>query len=93
MKSATVQEMETIIRTSSIPDLKSFMRNMLDFVLHKETYEKHFGSAMDNFIQACRNIVIDPTSVRLSKLIERLFTDAKLSEILSPGSMPSDHAT
>lgn len=82
MKSATVQDMEAIIRTSPIPDLKLFMANMLSYCIDKQTYERHFGSAMDNFVHACRTIVQDPNSGRLCKLVKTLFADSKLTKLL-----------
>lgn len=93
LKSATVQHMETVIRTSTIQDLRLFMLKMLDLCVHKETYEKHFGSAMDNFAQACRNIVEDPQSRRLGKLVALLFADAKITHLIEakPQSAPEAH--
>ncbi len=86
LKSATVQDLETIIRTSEVPELMLFMGKMLDLCVNKQTYEKHFGSAMDNFVQACRNIVNDPKTGRLCKLIKILFSDSKLTEELNHNS-------
>jgi hypothetical protein len=84
MKSATVQDMDSLIRTLPIPNLKLFMRCMLDYALHKETYEKHFGSAMDNFVEACRGISRDQTSGRLGKLIIGLFAESGRPGLLDP---------
>lgn len=60
------------------------MVKMLDLYIHKQTYEKHFGSAMDNFVQACRNIAQNPSSGRLGKLLKILFDDSKLTNLLDP---------
>lgn len=81
-KSATVKDMESIIRNSKIPDMRFFMAKMLDLCIHKERYEQYFGSAMDNFIQACRNITQDPLSARLGNLINKLFTEPELKKLL-----------
>ncbi|EKN3528851.1 P-loop NTPase fold protein [Yersinia enterocolitica] len=80
-KSSTVQDMEAIIRKSPISDMRFFMSKMKDLCIHKEMYEKYFGSAMDNFIQACRNIVEDPQAVRLGNLIKKLFADSELKNL------------
>ncbi len=82
LKSATVQDFEVIIRTSEVPDLQLFMGKMLELCANKQNYEKHFGTAMDNFVQACRNIVNDQNSGRLSKLINILFAESNLTETI-----------
>lgn len=80
-KSSTVQDMETIIRKSPISDMRLFMAKMIDICINKDMYEKYFGSAMDNFIQACRNIVADPQAHRLGNLIKKLFADTELKNL------------
>lgn len=89
MKSATVHDMETIIRTSTIQDMRLFMLKMLDLCNNKDTYEKHFGSAMDNFVQACKKIIEDPQSGRLGKLVTRLFADSKIAYMLETKPQPA----
>lgn len=84
LKSATVQDMEKIIRTSAVPNLKLFMGRMIEMYINKQNYINPFGTAMDNFVQACRNIVSDPNSWRLGKLIKVLFSDSKLEKELEP---------
>ncbi|MBK5551926.1 NTPase KAP [Pseudomonas sp. TH03] len=83
-QSATVQDMETIIREGAIPEMRFFMAKMLDLCINKETYEQHFGLAMDNYIHACKSIAQDPQSGRLGKLVKRLFIDSKLESLLEP---------
>lgn len=83
LKSATIQDLETIIRTSEVPDLKLFMGKMLELYANKQNYEQHFGQAMDNFAQACRKIANDMSAGRLSKLIKVLFADSNLTEDLN----------
>ncbi|CNC11641.1 P-loop NTPase fold protein [Yersinia intermedia] len=82
LNSATVQEMEEIIKNSDIPNMRFFMATMLEFCIHKETYESSFKPAMDNFIQSCKNIVQTPESGRLGKLLEHLFTESELKSLL-----------
>lgn len=84
LKSATPEDMEAVIRTSTTADLMVFMGKMLDLCIHKQTYLVHFGSAMDNFVRACRSIAQDPSSGRLGKLIEELFAESNLKQLLTP---------
>lgn len=79
MKTATVNDFEATIRNASINDLQKFMSKMLDLCANKEAYVTHFGSAMDNFTDACRRIVQDAHSPRLAKLVKILFADTKIS--------------
>lgn len=90
MKSATVQDFEATIRSLDINDLRYFMSRFLDLCVHRATYQPHFGTAMDNFIEACRKICSDANSGRLSSLIKLLFKDAHLeSELNQPPKIPS----
>ena len=82
LKSATVAEFESIIKTCDIEDLRIFMRKMLELTMQKNNYETHFGSAMDHFVDACRNIAHDPHSGRLGKLMKSLFASSKLQALL-----------
>lgn len=79
MKSATADEFEATIRSRPSSELKLFMRKMLDFCVHRGTYEPHFGPAMDNFTNACRAIANDATKPRLAALVKRLFENANLT--------------
>lgn len=83
MQHATVEAMELIIRTASTQDLRLFMAKMLQLTANQENYEKHFGSAMENFVKACQRILNEKSNPRLEKIIQHLFEDAKLSERLS----------
>ncbi|CAM5407226.1 P-loop NTPase fold protein [Eoetvoesiella caeni] len=83
LKVATVEAFESTIRTVPASDLQMFMAKMLDFTAQGDRYEQYFGSAMANFVEACRRIVADPTVPRLTKILNHLFNEAKLSELLS----------
>jgi hypothetical protein len=84
MKSASVADFEATIESLEIENLRLFMCRFLDMCVHKGTYQPHFGSAMDHFTQACRNIVSDPSQARLGALITLLFKDAKMESELKP---------
>ena len=53
MKSASIKDFEETIKALDASDLRLFMCRFLDFCIHRETYKQHFGSAMDNFTEAC----------------------------------------
>lgn len=54
-------------------------------------YKDNFGHATDRFVEACKNIAIDPSSGRLGKLIKSLFANSKLSHLVeSPVANPGD---
>lgn len=84
MKSATVTDFETTIKSLEINDLRLFLCKFVDMCVHKENYLSHFGSATDHFTKACRNITADPNQARLGKLIKMLFQDAKIESELNP---------
>jgi hypothetical protein len=65
-------------------DLKLFVPKNVDFCANRATYEKHFGSAMDNFLIACRTICAGNTNSRLTALIRNVFADSKLIDDLEP---------
>lgn len=90
MKSASVQEFETTIKSLDIDDLRMFMSRCLTLCVQRATYQQHFGTAMDHFVEACRKICADPNSGRLSDLIKLLFKDAKLELELNPTPPKAD---
>ncbi len=84
LQSASVSDMEAIIRTSSLFDLQEFMAKMLEWCNNQAAHEPRFGSAMDHFVLACQNIRQDAGAARLGKLIDRMFAASNLSERLAP---------
>lgn len=88
MHSATVEEIETLLRSYKMPEFKRILLRMLDLTLHKNTYINHFGPAMDNFIMACRNIVNDGEALRRGRIITELFTEFKAGKLLEPEKPP-----
>jgi len=84
MKSATVVDFEQTIKALDIPNLRIFMRKMLELCAQEKAYQSHFGLAMAHFTEACRNITQDPSSGRLGTLVQGLFSHAKLSDKLIP---------
>lgn len=88
MKSASVADFEATIKSLEVNDLRLFLCRFVDMCVHKGTYLPRFGSAMDHFTQACRNITTDPDQARLGALIKLLFKDAKIeSELNLPAAV------
>lgn len=84
MKRATATDFESAIRNMEIEKLRRFMRRMIEIRLQKQTYDQHFGTATERFVEACRTIANDPASNRLAGLIKRLFAGTALASELSP---------
>ena len=87
MKSATASDFESAIRNMDINNLKRFMRRMIDMRLQRQTFDPHFGTATDRFVDACRCISNDKTCSRLAGLIDRLFAGAGLAFELAPSQV------
>ncbi len=79
MKEATAADFESAIRTMEIEKLRKFMRRMIEMRLQRQSYDPHFGTATERFVDACRAIANDPASSRLAGLIKRLFAGTALA--------------
>ncbi|SEM70457.1 KAP family P-loop domain-containing protein [Bradyrhizobium sp. OK095] len=88
MKNATVEDFESALKGLEMDDFRRFMRRMLEMWLQRQQYESHFGSALDRFVEACKNIIGDPHSARLGTLIKRLFEDAGIEADLLTYAAP-----
>ncbi|MET4489464.1 P-loop NTPase fold protein [Bradyrhizobium sp. LA7.1] len=88
MKSATVEDFESTIKSLGVDDFRPFMRRMLEMRIQRQAYEAHFGSATDRFVEACRNIVNAPDAGRLGTLIKSLFDGAGIEAELAPRAAP-----
>ena len=85
MKGASATDFESAIRNMEIDKLRRFMRRMIEMRLQRQTYDSHFGTATERFVEACRTISNDPGSSRLAGLVKRLFAGTALaSELISP---------
>jgi hypothetical protein len=84
LRAATVKDFEEAIKSLEADQLRLFMCKFLELCVHHEKYISHFGTAMQHFIEACKNINSDPNTGRLPQLIQFLFKDAKLSPQLDP---------
>lgn len=87
MKRATAADFEAAIRGMDIDKLRRFMRRMIEMRLQRATYDSHFGTATQHFIDACRAISNDPNSPRLAALIKKLVSRTALAaELSSPAA-------
>lgn len=83
LKHATASDFEATIRnTEDLYMFRRFMRQMIKMRLQRHTYDSHFGSATERFVEACRTIANDKASPRLSGLIKQLFKDSALESEL-----------
>lgn len=94
---------ETILRTATVEDfmhtilsihgeeLRVFLYKNLDILAHRETYSSHFGSAPENFLEACKRIRDERAGTRWASLIENVYSDAKLDAQLdaTPAAAPA----
>lgn len=84
MKRATAADFDAAIRGMEIDTLPRFMRRMIEMRLQRATYEPHFGTATQHFMDACRAISNDSNSPRLAALIKKLFARTALAAELIP---------
>lgn len=84
MKRATAADFDAAIRGMDIDTLRRFMRRMIEMRLQRATYDAHFGTATQHFIDACRAISNDSNSPRLAALIKKLFARTALAVELTP---------
>ena len=91
LQKATAADFEVAIRSiEDIDVLRRFMRQMIDMRLNRETYDAHFGSASERFMEACRAIAYDPASPRLSSLLHLLLDKTAVANELSVLAEPAD---
>lgn len=84
MKRATVADFDAAIRSLEVDTLRRFMRRMIEMCLQRSTYDAHFGTATQHFLDACRAISSDSKSPRLAALINKLFAKTALAVELTP---------
>ncbi|WP_439890714.1 P-loop NTPase fold protein [Ralstonia sp. 25C] len=85
MRAATIDDFETAMRTLKGRDFKLFVLKSLDILEQHEMYEKHFGQAGMNFLEACRRIVRAEKESRFGRLLRELFAESKVPALLAEG--------
>lgn len=87
LRRATAADFETAIRKmEDLDKLRRFMRQMINMRLQRATYDPHFGTATERFVEACRAIADDTASPRLASLVQRLFSGTPLASELASES-------
>lgn len=87
MRAATVDDFETAMRSLKGLDFKLFVLKSLDILEQHEMYEKHFGHAGMNFLEACQRIVKAEKESRFGRLLQMLFAESKVSALLAEGGL------
>jgi len=91
LRLATVESFENAVRTSETFDLQTLFAKMLDLAQNPEDAAEKFGSATENFTEACRRIVRDESVPRLARLVHNVFAESKLSDVLEGAPKASDN--
>jgi hypothetical protein len=93
LRRATAADFEITIREmEDLDKLRRFMRQMIKMRLQRATYDPHFGTATERFVEACRAIANDAASPRLAGLVRRLFGGTPLASELAPQSHAAGQA-
>ena len=93
MRQATAADFEEAIRgIQDLDELRRFMRRMIEMRLQRATYDSHFGTATERFMEVCRALANDPNSPRLAGLIRRLFSETALASEIEPRLLPNEQA-
>ena len=85
LSAASIGDFEHALRTLDSDSFRMFSTELVQRLLHKDQFPK-FGSAMDNFAEACRNIVTGPEPGRLAQILQQLFESYGLSGLLTSGA-------
>jgi len=93
LRRATAADFEATIREmEDLDKLRCFMRQMIKMRLQSATYDPHFGTATQRFVEACRAIANDAASPRLAGLVQRLFGGTPLAPEIAPQSHAAGQA-
>jgi hypothetical protein len=85
LRRATAADFEAAVREmEDLDELRRFMRHMIKMRLQRATYDAHFGTATERFVEACRAIANDAASPRLARLVQRVFGGTPLASELAP---------
>ena len=82
MNSSTVDSYKQTILDTCGQERKVFLLKNAEWLANDDTYRKHFGVAIDNFVEACRRICLAKQGTRWPKLLRDVFKDAKVEHLL-----------
>ena len=95
MKSITAESYEAVIVAASGRELRLLLLQSMNFVKNRTMYERHFGTGVQAFEDACRLIFAREPESRLGRLLRTLFAGAgmesrlALSDSTAGGAAPS----
>jgi hypothetical protein len=84
MKAATIDDFEKAMRTLKGRDFKLFVLKSLEILEQGQNYEKHFGQAGLNFLEACRRIA-RARKKPLRRLLRALLAESNVPPLLTEG--------
>jgi len=87
MRAATIDDFETAMRTLRGRDFKFFVLKSLDILEQNKMYERHFGQAGMNFLEACWRIARAEKENRFGRLLRTLFAESKVPALLAEGEI------
>lgn len=93
MNSSTVDSYERTILDTRGQERKVFLLKNAEWLANGDTYRKHFGAAMENFVEACRRICMAKQETRWPKLLRDVFKDAKVEHLLDEQDSVAVQAT
>jgi len=82
LQAATMEDFYATIAEARGENLKVFMLKSLDMLAHRETYDKHFGNALDNFVAACKKMIADRTGTRSELMLRSCFEETRMEKLL-----------
>lgn len=82
MKRVTVADFEELFDSSTQDDVRTVIRKMTEFTASKDRYERHFGGAMDVFVEACKKVIREQAYGRLGAIIKSVFASAGIAHLL-----------
>lgn len=80
LRGASAADFASAIRNSTGEDLRLFLVKNIEFYINREQYRTHFGSAMDNFLTACKDLAAK--NDRHATVVGGAFARAKISSLL-----------
>lgn len=82
LKRVTVADFEELFDSSTQDEVRTVIRKMTEFTASKDRYERHFGGAMDVFVEACKKVIREQAYGRLGAIIKSVFASAGIAHLL-----------
>lgn len=82
INSTKAEDFERIMLDVEYREFKFLMLKMLDMYKHISSHREHFGTGIDNFILACRNVYLNSPSERIKKVMKSILENQDCKNIL-----------